>query len=423
MEKKKMTLTSILQFLCLCVGGNIIYYVAFMRGSYYDSFMQAFTMTNAEFGVLFSAYAITSVGTYFIGGVLTDKFSPRKLLTISFASTGLLNLWFGTFPGYKVAVVIYALLGVSTTLGFWSAMIKATRQFGRIIGEGKALGLLEGGRSISGAIISTFGLFLFSRAIGAIGGLRAVIMFYGCFLLVVALVTWFVFKDENTSDIAKENVWQLVKECLKNKNAWIMAFIILGIYATGSGLSYVAPYATSVFAATATIAALLGIFRDYFQPVGALIGGFVSDKMGISKFIFIGCIVLAICDSMFIFIPSKASMIIILAIVTAVSFTVLGALRGQYYATQKDARIPMTLSGTVIGLMATIGYTPDIYLSPIFGSFIDKFNTVTAYKYIFLTLAGFAVFSAILTFIFMTINKKNIELNKKEEAANRSAVE
>ena len=95
----------------------------------------------------------------------------------------------------------------------------------------------------------------------------------------------------------------------------------------------------------------------------------------------------------------------------------LGALRGQYYATLKDARIPMSLSGTAIGLMATIGYTPDIFLSPIFGSFIDNNPPEIAYKYIFFTMAGFAVFGAIITLIFRHINKDNMRLNKEEELA------
>ena len=107
-----------MQFIVLCSGGNAIYYVVYMRSSYYNAFLEAFTMTNEQFGVLFSCYAWVATLTYFLGGIVADKFSPRKLLTISFLGTGLLNLWFGTFPPYNVAIVIYALLGITTTLTF-----------------------------------------------------------------------------------------------------------------------------------------------------------------------------------------------------------------------------------------------------------------------------------------------------------------
>jgi len=417
MKENKLSFVNILQFLCLCVGGYIIYYVAFMRMSYYDAFMEAFTMTNTEFGVLFSAYALFSVGTYFVGGIITDKFSPKKLLAFSFAATGLLDIWFGTFPNYKVAVLIYALMGVTTTLTFYSAMIKTTRQFGRIIGEEKALGFLEGGRSIAGAILTTFGLLIFAKFADMVGGLQAVIFMFGGLLILLAIISWFVFKDENTSDLSTENPFKLAWESLKNPNIWIMSLIIMGVYATGSGYNYIAPYATSAFAASVTVAALLGIFRDYFQPVGALIGGFFSEKIGISKFILIGCVILAVINVGFVLIPGQKSMIVALAIITAVAFVLLGALRGQYFANLKEARIPMAMSGTAIGLMATIGFTPDIFLSPIFGSFIDNYPEVIAYKYIFLTLAGFALFSAVVTLIFRNVNKDNIRHIKEEKLA------
>ncbi|EHL09093.1 putative ATP synthase F0, A subunit [Desulfitobacterium hafniense DP7] len=422
MAKNKLGVKAILQFLCLCIGGNIIFYVAYMRMSYYDAFMEAFTMTNTEFGVLFSTYALFSVGTFFIGGIITDKFSPKKLLAFSFLSTGLLDLWFGTFPDYKVAVIIYALMGVTTTLTFFAAMIKTTRQFGRLIGEGKALGFLEGGRSIAGAAFATLGLLLFGRFADMVAGLQGVIFMYGISLILLAIITMFVFSDENTADTSTENPFKLAWTCLKNPSVWMMSLIIMGIYATGSGYNLIAPYATSVFAASITMGAVLGIFRDYFQPVGALVGGFFSEKIGISKFILIGCLVLAAVDASFVLIPGQPSMIVLVAIGTAVGFVVLGALRGQYYANMKEARIPMVMSGTTTGLMATIGYTPDIFLSPIFGSFLDKYPDVVAYKYIFLTLAGFAIFSAVMTIIFRRVNKENIRLNKEEALAAKNAV-
>ena len=126
-------------------------------------FLEAFTMTNEQFGVLFSCYAWVATLTYFLGGIVADKFSPRKLLTISFLGTGLLNLWFGTFPPYNVAIVIYALLGITTTLTFWAALIKATRQFGRNAGsESKAYGGREAGASFFEVLVGTFAAWMFT---------------------------------------------------------------------------------------------------------------------------------------------------------------------------------------------------------------------------------------------------------------------
>ena len=63
---KNSKLKSILQFIVLCAGGNAIFYVIFMRSSFYEAFLEAFTMTNEQFGVLFSCYAWVAVATYFL---------------------------------------------------------------------------------------------------------------------------------------------------------------------------------------------------------------------------------------------------------------------------------------------------------------------------------------------------------------------
>ena len=47
----KLGSRQITQFLILGCGSNAIFYILFCRGSYYDAFMEAFSVTNTQFGL------------------------------------------------------------------------------------------------------------------------------------------------------------------------------------------------------------------------------------------------------------------------------------------------------------------------------------------------------------------------------------
>ena len=78
--------------------------------------------------------------SYFVGGIVADKFSARKLLTFSFIVTGLLGLWFSTFPGFTTSRIIFVLMGISTIITYWSACVKATRMLGDSSEQGRLFG-------------------------------------------------------------------------------------------------------------------------------------------------------------------------------------------------------------------------------------------------------------------------------------------
>lgn len=419
--ENKTKLRAILQFICLCAGGWSIYQVTYMRYSYYDAFLKAFTMTNEQFGVLFSVYGTLTIATYFLGGVVADKISPRKLLTFSFVSTGLLNLWFGTLPGYNTALIIYALLGITSTLTFWAALIKATRQVGKVVGEGKALGGLEGGRQLFNMVVGTMLVAWFGTFGNMVGGLQAVIYFYGGFLIVVGIITYLVFPDEKEG-VATENPFKVAIECLKNRNIWVMSLIILGAYAmTSTVTGYISNYSTQVFGLSAVFAAYIGMFQAYFSPLGALGGGVIADKIGISKMLMIGALGMVATVLIIGYMPNGASMVIAFLALFALFNVFMGVARGLYYGTMKESGIPMRLSGTAIGIMATIGYLPDVFLSPYIGKILDmNLNAPdVAYKTIFTILAGFGIFCAVMILVFRHMNQDTIKQLDDERRAKK----
>lgn len=142
----------------LCFSGGIIFMLPFLREVYYIPMQEAFGYNNTQMGVLMSVFGAVSLLTYFPGGWIADRYSPRKLMASALLATGLGGVYFSTFPSYAISILIHGFWGGCVSLVFWGAMIKATRAWAPAEEQGRAFGILEGGRGVSEVLSST--LFL-----------------------------------------------------------------------------------------------------------------------------------------------------------------------------------------------------------------------------------------------------------------------
>ncbi|MBR5328936.1 MAG: MFS transporter [Firmicutes bacterium] len=423
MAANKLGSRQITQFLILGCGSNAIFYILFCRGSYYDAFMEAFSVTNTQFGLMSTVALTISCLTYFIGGILADKIHPRLLVTVSFIVTGLCNLGLGFFPDYGITLILYAIMGASTTLTFWGAFLKLTRQFGRTVGsESKSFGAMEGTRSVFSIVAATFAVFMFSQFNNSVSGLRFVMWMYAGLLIVFGIIAFFAFKpsadDDTASDVInRENPFKLLVQCLKDPNIWLVGIMAMGGYTVGSVIgSYLGTLGTSAFGLTVAAAAYVGLMNQWCKPVGNFSVGFFGDKFGPSKVILMLNIFLTAIALLFVFLPKNSTMTVIFLVVIAIEITITGAFRGQMYAPMRECRVPMNLSGSAIGFYATLIYATDAILPPIIGSWLDKLPMEMAWRNIFLLLVAFGVIGIIASLIFRIRNKTTIAEVKAEEA-------
>ena len=66
------------------------------------------------------------------------------------------------------------------------------------------------------------------------------------------------------------------------------------------------------------------------------------------------------------------------------------ALRGLYFAIMEEGKIPLYLTGTAVGLISVIGYTPDIFMGPMMGFLLDRSPGALGHQHVFLMLSGFS---------------------------------
>lgn len=138
----------ILVLLLLILAGGAIYELPYLRYYYYDALQAALGLNHTQYGTLMTAYGVTAMICYFPGGWLADKFSCKKLMVFALLATSALGFYFATFPSYLISLLIHILWGITTSLIFWAAMLKATRMAGGSEIQGKLFGILEGGRGL-----------------------------------------------------------------------------------------------------------------------------------------------------------------------------------------------------------------------------------------------------------------------------------
>ncbi|MEG1497322.1 MAG: MFS transporter [Clostridiales bacterium] len=412
------------QFLVLGCGSNAIFYILFCRGSYYDAFMMAFHVTNTQYAIMSSTALAISCLTYFIGGILADKVHPRLLVTASFIVTGLCNFALGFFPSYGISLVLYGIMGASTTLTFWGAFLKLTRQFGRTVGsESKSFGAMEGTRSLFAIVAASFAVFVFSQFNNTISGLRFVMWMYAAMLIVFGILAFFAFdnKEDSADDVInRENPVKLLMQCLKDPNIWLVGLMAMGGYTVGSVIgSYLGAFGTGAFGLSIAAAAYVGLMNQWFKPIGNFTVGWFGDKFGPSKVILLLNIVLTIIAVYFVFLPKSSSMIILFLVVIAIEITLTGSFRGQMYAPMRECRVPMNLSGSAIGFYATLIYATDAILPPFIGRWLDTLPMEMAWRNVFILIAAFGVLGIVSSIIFRMRNKTTIAEVRAEEIQER----
>jgi len=393
-----------LVMICLCLSGGIIYLLPYLREVYYLPLLEALDVTNTQLGVLMSAFGATAMLSYFPGGWIADRVSPRVLISLSMISTGLGGFYFATFPAYRICILIHAFWGVSVTLTFWAALIKATRNWAPPSQQGRAFGILESGRGIAELVSSTALLALFAKLGSEAFALSWVIVLFSIVDILIGILAWFVLDDarkvSSAEDKFKIGLGEIIK-ILKMPAVWFLSIVIMAAYSAYWGSYYFTPYATDVFKMSLVFGGAIGVGKMWVKPLPALGAGFLADRIGPSRTVAWSFVVLIFSFCVFVLTPGSPDLVLFLIINTIIASLAIFAVRGVYYAMFEEGGIPLALTGTATGIVSVIGYTPDIFMPVAGGALLDKFPGSQGYRYFFLIIVGLCVLGLISALIIM----------------------
>lgn len=385
---------------CLCLSGGIIFMLPFLREVYYIPLQKALSLTNTQLGVLMSVFGTVSLLTYFPGGWLADRFSSRKLISFSMLATGLAGFYFATFPSYPLSIAVHGFWGVTCSLTFWGALIKATRSWAPGPEQARAFGILESGRGIAELASSTALLAVFARLGGGKAGLSRVIVLFSIIDILLALMAWFSLVgdgEEGRAPATERPKIELNKMLLvlKMPVVWLMSIVILAAYSAYWGAYYFTPYATDVFLMSVVFGGAIGVGKMWIKPFAALGAGFLADKAGVARTVAWSFAILVLSFGVFALVPGNPKLVMILVVNTAVASLAIFALRGIYFALLEEGGIALAITGTAAGLMSAIGFTPDVFMPILGGVLLDRYPAGLGYRYYF----GFIVALCVLGFL------------------------
>ncbi len=387
----------------LCFSGGIIFMLPFLREVYYIPMQQAFGYDNTQMGVLISLFGAASLLTYFPGGWLADRYSPRKLITLALIGVGIGGWYFSSFPSYRISILIHIFWGVCISLVFWSAMIKATRNWAPANEQGRAFGILESGRGVSELLSSSLFLLIFAWLGSQAEALSQVIQLFSVCNIVLAVVAWFILDDTiDSADESGEKVgMQEVISVLKMPAVWLISIIVLTSYSAYWGSYYFAPYATDVYSLSVVLGATVAVGKMWLKPIAAVSAGFIADRAGVARTVFFFYLVMTACFVVFALLPGgEAYLVIMLVNATIVSLAIF-ALRGIYFALLDEGGVAPAVTGTAVGVISAIGFTPDVFMPLLGGVLLDRYPGAEGYRYFYLVIAVMCLVGTLAAFLMM----------------------
>tara|TARA_B110000027_G_scaffold134175_1_gene165348 strand:- start:5635 stop:6903 length:1269 start_codon:yes stop_codon:yes gene_type:complete len=404
----------------LILSGEFIYFLPYVLSRVFrPTFLDVFQLNNFQLGSLFSVYGIVALLSYVYGGVITDKYSPRKLMSSALFLTALGGLVLASYPSYKTLQILYGYWGFTSVFLFWGAMIKATRLWGGDNNQGKAFGFLDGGRGIVAASMGSIGVFIFSiilttdiesaSVIERQEAFRYVILFSSFMVAFIGLLVFiFLRSSEEKSTNVKSSLNSLtnIKHVLKNESIWLLMIIIMCAYVGYKVTDIYSLYASEVMFYDQIEAAKVGAVQLYLRPIVCIMIGLLADKTKNMFWIIFGFITMLIGAVIFSlgFIQPDMNFIFFLSLVVLAVGTY--SIRALYFAVLKEAKVPFALTGTAVGLISVVGYSPDIFAGPIMGYLLDTYPGVVGHQYVYLILVVFSVIGLIASLRFARLIKK-----------------
>jgi MFS family permease len=377
------------------------------------TFLDVFNLTNLELGGLFSTYGTVAFFSYLYGGVLADRYSPRKLLSISLIFTSLGGLIMMTYPSYFIMQLLFAYWGFTTVFIFWAPMLKATRAIGGVKMQGKTFSFLDGGRGIVASSIGLIGVLIFSILITKdVSSLtlsekqevfKYVIGASSLIVFIIGIVVYTYLKIELKDDEKIGNIKSLIK-LTKLKSVWLISFIILCAYMGYKITDIYSLYASEVMLFDEINAARVGALQQYLRPIVCISIAFFTDKNGNINNILIGFFVMMLGSILFASGLIRVSMNMLFFISLIIVATGTYAIRGLYFSVLKDGKIPYILSGTAIGLISMVGYSPDIFATPLYGYLLDNYPGIKGHQYVYLLLFISSIFGIYVSLKFKKLN-------------------
>ena len=389
-------------FILLAVGGGTIFKAMYLREVFYYPWNNFFGLNNTQSGILMSWLGFVGIISGAIAGIIVDKFkNPKTILAFAYISMSLLAIWQSFRPVYELQFVIIGCMSFVGNGLFLVSMTKIARLIASDNEQGRYFGFLESGRGIAGTLLTLIAVGIVSAYESEALSIGFILRFDACVYFVLGIVSYIYFPSGvSIIENAEPKKVSDLLTMLKCERLWLAALVVASIIFIYQSASYLVPYLTDAYGMEADSAAIVGMIRAYFLAfVVAPFAGIVADKVGsalkvMAAFLFIGSIIAA----SFIIVPHESFYLPLLIGLVLILGGLTFGLRGIMYAQVNEINIPKAYTGTAMGFLICLGFSPEAYVHIIFGFLMDKLHE-NAYPVMFVTMAAVMLFGALICMI------------------------
>lgn len=366
-------------FVLLVLSYMSVYFHRMAPGVVSSDLMQAFATSGAALGSLAAMYYYVYTAMQIPAGVLADTLGPRLAVSIGALVAGAGSVLFGLAPDFDVASIGRLLVGLGVSVVFVGLMKSNTQWFAE-----RSYGLISG----LTLLLGNLGSILAAGPLAILLGLfdwREVFVTAGIASLGLAVLTWLLVRNK-PEDVGfpsvreqeglpphppREHHWlRELRTVVATGAVWPGFWVMFGI--TGTLFAFAGLWGVPLMrdvhglsradASLYTTAALAGF------AVAALIGGWLSDRMGRRKPVVVGTAVLSAAGWLAMLYlpwgPGWSGLMLYGALGLAAGGFVVG------YAAVKEV-MPPAVSGMTIALVNTGLFLGAAIMQPAFGWMLD----------------------------------------------------
>lgn len=397
--------------MALIVAGEAVFALPFHVARFFrPSVLQVLELTNTELGAAQAVYGVVAMLAYFPGGPLADRFPARRLLTVSLLMTSIGGLYFAAAPAYRGLSVLFGFWGMTTILLFWAALIRATREWGGEEKQGRAFGILDGGRGLFAAVLAALAVTVFQQLMpgdptaasnaARARALRGIIYLYTGVTAGAGVLCWLFVPDRRDTLPVRQGLWSHVGGVMRLPKVWLQALIVVCAYVGYKGVDDYSLYAVQVYGMNEVDGARVSTLGAWVRPFAAIGAGWLADRISASR-------VSALCFALMIgsyawlaLATPRPSIPWVLYLNVLVTCAAIFGLRGVYFALFQEAAVPLAATGTAVGLVSVIGYTPDIFVNLVGGWLLDRSPGTEGHQHFFMFLLATAAVGLLATLAF-----------------------
>ena len=328
--------------------------------------MRDFSVGGAALGTLSAWYFYAYAGIQLPVGMLTDRFGPRKLMSVAVALCALGSFGFAASDSLLAASFFRAMIGATVAFGFVGTLTIASywfapARFAMLAGVIQSVGMCG---AMLGQAPLRFAVEQF--------GWRSTVGAMGVAALILAVLLFFIVPRRPRTSApasAQNNVFFGLKAVLVNPQSWVCAGIGFGMTAimlAFAGL-WAVPWLSSVFAYPVSTAAGVVSLLFLGWAIGAPFMGWISDHIGRRKpVLLIGVVCNIVIFSIILFAGVSTLMMSVLFFMLGVS----GSMMTVSFGSMREVNSTRH-SATAIGLINMCVVGSGAVMQPVIGWLLD----------------------------------------------------